>query len=127
MELQLLARSSVPRRHPKSFKTSSSRAVTQPSATPSRICVAMLTLDPLSGHPKGKTSSGDMGHSSCMIHAAFHAERLLLYVKKAQTESRPSLQIGEDHNLPSVVLGNSGQIVGYVVTYEGPNGLVDVL
>lgn len=127
MDLQWLARSSAARIHPNPFKISSSRVLTPPNATPSRVCVVILTLELLlTKQHKSKTSSEDMGHSLCVFHTAFHAEGLLMYAKEAQSEGRLSLRIGEEHNCVLSVLGNAGRIVAYVVTSEGQHGLVDV-
>lgn len=75
--------------------------------------------------PKGDTSSGDTGHSPCVIRAGFYAENLLLYSKQAQGEGKLPLPIGEEHKFAPIALGDVAQIAAYVITSEGPHGLAD--
>ncbi|CDO76593.1 hypothetical protein BN946_scf184868.g7 [Trametes cinnabarina] len=84
-----------------------------------------IDLEALAMQPKGNPSTGDTGHSPCVIRAGFYAENLLLYSKQAQGEGKLPLPIGENHKFAPVALGDVAQIVAYVVTSEGPHGLAD--
>ncbi|KAI0768671.1 hypothetical protein BD413DRAFT_629364 [Trametes elegans] len=84
-----------------------------------------IDLEALAMQPKGDPSTGDAGHSPCVIRAGFYAENLLLYSKQAQGEGRLPLPIGEGHKFAPVALGDVAQLAAYVVTSEGPHGLAD--
>ncbi|KAH9856087.1 NAD-P-binding protein [Lenzites betulinus] len=84
-----------------------------------------IDLETLAMQPKGDTSTGDTGHSPCIIRAGFYAENLLLYSKQAQGEGKLPLPIGEDHKFAPIALGDVAQIAAYVITSEGPQGLAD--
>ncbi|KAI0820492.1 NAD-P-binding protein [Trametes gibbosa] len=84
-----------------------------------------IDLEIAAMQPKGDTSTGDTGHSPCIIRAGFYAENLLLYSKQAQGEGKLPLPIGEDHKFAPIALGDVAQIAAYVVTSEGPHGLGD--
>ncbi|KAI8992752.1 NAD-P-binding protein [Trametes punicea] len=84
-----------------------------------------IDLETLAMQPKGDPSTGDTGHSPCVIRAGFYAENLLLYSKQAQGEGKLPLPIGENHKFAPIALGDVAQIAAYVLTSEGPHGLAD--
>ncbi|KAI0323311.1 NAD-P-binding protein [Cubamyces sp. BRFM 1775] len=84
-----------------------------------------IDLEALAMQPKGDASTGDTGHSPCVIRAGFYAENLLLYSKQAQGEGKLPLPIGENHKFAPIALGDVAQLAAYVITSEGPHGLAD--
>ncbi|KAI0632653.1 NAD-P-binding protein [Trametes polyzona] len=84
-----------------------------------------IDLEMLAMQPKGDPSTGDTGHSPCVIRAGFYAENLLLYSKQAQGEGKLPLPIGDNHKFAPIALGDVAQIAAYVITSEGPHGLAD--
>ncbi|KAI0684966.1 NAD-P-binding protein [Cerioporus squamosus] len=84
-----------------------------------------IDLEVLAMQPKGDESTGDTGHSPCIIRAGFYAENLLLYTKQAQGEGKLPIPIGENHKFAPVALGDVAQVAAHVVTSEGPHGLAD--
>ncbi|KAI0753734.1 hypothetical protein C8Q74DRAFT_1211348 [Fomes fomentarius] len=86
-----------------------------------------IDLETLAMQPKGDPSTGDTGHSPCIIRAGFYAENLLLYTKQAQGEGKLSIPIGDKHKFAPVALGDVAQVAAYVVTSEGPHGLADTV
>lgn len=86
-----------------------------------------IDLETLVMQPKGDPSTGDTGHSPCIIRAGFYAENLLLYTKQAQGEGKLPIPIGDKHKFAPVALGDVAQVAAYVVTSEGPHGLADTV
>ncbi|KAI0742569.1 NAD(P)-binding protein [Daedaleopsis nitida] len=84
-----------------------------------------IDLETLAMQPKGDPSTGDTGHSPCIIRAGFYAENLLLYTKQAQGEGKLPIPIGDKHKFAPVALGDVAQVAAYVLTSEGPHGLAD--
>ncbi|TFK81930.1 NAD(P)-binding protein [Polyporus arcularius HHB13444] len=84
-----------------------------------------IDLEVLAMQPKGDPSTGDTGHSPCIIRAGFYAENLLLYTKQAQGEGKLPIPIGENHKFAPVALGDVAQIAAHAITSEGPHGLAD--
>ncbi|RPD58586.1 NAD-P-binding protein, partial [Lentinus tigrinus ALCF2SS1-7] len=84
-----------------------------------------IDLEVLAMQPKGDPSTGDTGHSPCIIRAGFYAENLLLYTKQAQGEGKLPIPIGENHKFAPVALGDVAQVAAHVITSEGPHGLAD--
>lgn len=84
-----------------------------------------IELEALALQPKQDPSSGDTGHSPCVIRAGFYLENLLLYTKQAQGEGKLPIPIDEKHKFAPVALGDVVQIAAYALTSVGPHGLGD--
>lgn len=84
-----------------------------------------IDLERLALQPKQDSSSGDTGHSSCVLRAGFYMENLLLYTKQAQAEGRLPLPIDTHHKFAPVALGDVVQVAAYALTSVGPHGLAD--
>ncbi|GAA5879428.1 hypothetical protein JCM1840_007034, partial [Sporobolomyces johnsonii] len=56
-----------------------------------------IDLEVLAMQPKSDPSTGDTGHSPCVVRAGFYMENLLLYSKQAQGEGKLPLPIDPDH------------------------------
>jgi uncharacterized protein YbjT (DUF2867 family) len=84
-----------------------------------------IDLEALAMQPKQDPSTGDTGHSTCVIRAGFYAENLLLYTKQAQGEGKLPIPIDSDHKFAPVALGDVVQVAAHALTSVGPHGLAD--
>lgn len=84
-----------------------------------------IDLEALAMQPKSDPSTGDTGHSPCVIRAGFYAENLLLYTKQAQGEGKLPIPIDEHHKFAPVALGDVVQVMAHALTSVGPHGLAD--
>ncbi|PSR82513.1 hypothetical protein PHLCEN_2v6061 [Hermanssonia centrifuga] len=84
-----------------------------------------IQLETLAMQPKSDSSSGDTGHSTCIVRAGFYAENLLLYTKQAQGEGKLPIPIDPDHKFAPVALGDVIQVLAHALTSVGPHGLGD--
>jgi len=60
-----------------------------------------------------------------VFRPGFYAENLLLYAPQIKEEKILPLPIGENHSFAPVALGDVAQLVAYVLTGKGKNGLDD--
>ncbi|CEQ39420.1 SPOSA6832_00949, partial [Sporobolomyces salmonicolor] len=79
----------------------------------------------LAMQPKSDPSTGDTGHSPCVVRAGFYLENLLLYSKQAQGEGKLPLPIDPDHKFAPVALGDVALLLATILTSTGPHGLAD--
>lgn len=84
-----------------------------------------IDLEHLAMQPKSDPSTGDTGHSPCVIRAGFYMENLLLYTKQVQAEGKLPIPIDHNHKFAPVALGDVVQIAAYALTSVGPHGLAD--
>ncbi|KAH8077488.1 hypothetical protein BXZ70DRAFT_962536 [Cristinia sonorae] len=84
-----------------------------------------IDLEALAMQPKQDSSTGDTGHSTCVVRAGFYAENLLLYTKQAQGEGRLPIPIDPHHKFAPVALGDVVQVCAHALTSVGPHGLAD--
>ncbi|TCD62826.1 hypothetical protein EIP91_006367 [Steccherinum ochraceum] len=84
-----------------------------------------IDLETLAMQPKQDASTGDTGHSPCVIRAGFYAENLLLYTKQAQGEGKLPIPIDDHHKFAPVALGDVAQVCAFALTSVGPHGMAD--
>ncbi|BGP42855.1 hypothetical protein JCM10449v2_006867 [Rhodotorula kratochvilovae] len=84
-----------------------------------------IDLEVLAMAPKSDPSTGDTGHSPCIVRAGFYMENLLLYSKQAQGEGKLPIPIDEDHKFAPVALGDVCLLLAKILTSEGQHGLSD--
>ncbi|EKM57245.1 uncharacterized protein PHACADRAFT_142468 [Phanerochaete carnosa HHB-10118-sp] len=84
-----------------------------------------IDLERLAMQPKSDPSTGETGHSTCVIRAGFYMENLLLYTKQAQSEGKLPIPIDPDHKFAPVALGDVVQVAAHALTSFGPHGLGD--
>ncbi|KAL1741431.1 hypothetical protein HDZ31DRAFT_45457 [Schizophyllum fasciatum] len=84
-----------------------------------------IDLEKLAMEAKSDPSTGDTGHSPCIIRAGFYTENLLLYTKQAQGEGKLPIPIDTNHKFAPVALGDVAQLAAHVITSVGPQGLAD--
>ncbi|GAA5930002.1 hypothetical protein JCM1841_001240 [Sporobolomyces salmonicolor] len=84
-----------------------------------------IDLEVLAMQPKSDPSTGDTGHSPCVVRAGFYLENLLLYSKQAQGEGKLPLPIDPDHKFAPVALGDVALLLATILTSTGPHGLAD--
>lgn len=84
-----------------------------------------IDLEVLAMQPKSDPSTGDTGHSPCIVRAGFYMENLLLYSKQAQGEGQLPIPIDPDHKFAPVALGDVALLLATILTSKGPHGLGD--
>ncbi|GAA5992201.1 hypothetical protein JCM10908_001816 [Rhodotorula pacifica] len=84
-----------------------------------------IDLEVLAMQPKSDPSTGDTGHSPCIVRAGFYMENLLLYSKQAQGQGQLPIPIDPDHKFAPVSLGDVALLLATILTSKGPHGLGD--
>ncbi|POY75876.1 hypothetical protein BMF94_0959 [Rhodotorula taiwanensis] len=84
-----------------------------------------IDLEVLAMQPKSDPSTGDTGHSPCIVRAGFYMENLLLYSKQAQGEGQLPIPIDPDHKFAPVALGDVALLLATILVSKGPHGLGD--
>ncbi|BGO94927.1 hypothetical protein NBRC10512_000603 [Rhodotorula toruloides] len=84
-----------------------------------------IDLEVLAMAPKSDESTGETGHSPCIVRAGFYCENLLLYSKQAQGEGKLPLPVDPHHKFAPVSLGDVALLLAKILTSEGEHGLSD--
>ncbi|BGP02879.1 hypothetical protein NBRC10513v2_006604 [Rhodotorula toruloides] len=84
-----------------------------------------IHLEVLAMAPKSDESTGETGHSPCIVRAGFYCENLLLYSKQAQGEGKLPLPVDPHHKFAPVSLGDVALLLAKILTSEGEHGLSD--